>query len=283
MTETKDRAERLLEILDLENLEQNLYRGENEVMPGNRLFGGQVLAQALTAANRTVESNRPCHSLHGYFLRPGRPDIPAVYRVERIRDGKSFCTRRIVAIQNGEAIFSMDASFHIKEQGLEHQMDMRSLPAPEELEDDIVVAKRNPVTNSPWATRERPFALRTVSQKKTFDDNSNPVWIRFKKTIGNDLSSHQELLAYASDMGFVSTSYLPHSKMVSRDDVQMASLDHALWFHNDFDISQWIVYIKDSTSTHGAKGFNRGSFYTKQGKLIASSMQEGLLRVNKPR
>lgn len=278
-----DKANELLDILALESVETNLFRGQNEDRPFPRLFGGQVLAQALVAATSTTPEDRQCHSLHAYFLRPGDTRVPVVYRVERIRDGKSFTTRRIVAIQNGEAIFSMDASFQVSEPGLAHQVNMPELPMPEDLEDDIEVARRLPDTQSSfWASRERPFEMRSVypMDKPRPDNNLNPVWIRFRNDITASPRLQRYLLAYASDMGLVSTSMLPHRNAVSRQEMQMASLDHAVWYHQEIPSNDWILYLKETTSAAASRGFNRGAFYTRDGVLIASTMQEGLMRVH---
>ena len=280
---SESRASELLSILELENIEVNLFRGANENRFGARLFGGQVLAQALTAAGSTVSDDRQCHSLHAYFLRPGDAEIPVVYNVDRIRDGGSFTTRRIVAIQHGEAIFSMDASFHVREEGLTHQIDMAEYPDPDDLEDDLEVARRAPDVEavSGWSTRERPFDLRSVypvdrPRPKT---NENPMWLRFRQKTTVPQRVARCLLAYASDMGFVSTSILPHRDLVRRDKVQMASLDHGLWFHADIDMEDWLLYVKETTSGAASRGYNRGEFYTRSGKLVASAMQEGLMRI----
>lgn len=273
-------ANELLEILDLEPIDANLFRGQNDTVHRQRLFGGQVLAQAIAAANKTVDSERLCHSAHGYFLRPGRPEMPVLYRIERIRDGRSFTTRRIVALQNGEAIFSMDASFQVLESGLEHQIAAPDLPAPEDLRDDVVVMKERGVTH-PWALRDRPFECRSIAQLDDAEKNrhDNPVWIKFRETAPKPASEQQQLLAYASDMGFVGTSFLPHQKEENRDHLQMASLDHALWFHTDPDLSDWQLFYRECTNTEAARGFIRGEFYDRQGRLVASAMQEGLIRV----
>ena len=280
---TPDKANELLDILQLEPIETNLFRGRNEDRPFPRLFGGQVLAQALVAATHTTPDDRHCHSLHAYFLRPGDTQVPVVYRVERIRDGRSFTTRRIVAIQNGEAIFSMDASFQVSEPGLAHQIDMPDLPLPEDLEDDMEVAKRMPEGQSSfWSGRERPFEMRSVypMDKPRPDNNLNPVWIKFRDPIDASPELQRYLLAYASDMGLVSTSMLPHHSAVSRQQVQMASLDHAVWYHQYMAANDWILYIKETTSAAASRGFNRGGFYMRDGTLIASTMQEGLMRVH---
>jgi len=279
-----DKADELLDVLNLETIETNLFRGTNEARHGARLFGGQVLAQALTAAMGTVDPDRPCHSLHAYFLRPGASDVPVLYSVERIRDGRSFTTRRIVAIQKGEAIFSMDASFHVREKGLEHRMEIPDLPGPDKLEDDMEVARRMSDASpmSGWSTRPRPFDLRSVYpvDRPSPGNNLNPVWLRFRRPLPNDHRLHQCLLAYASDMGLVSTSILPHRQSVGRQQVQMASLDHALWLHNDFTVDDWILYVKETMTTAASRGYNRGAFYTRDGTLIASALQEGLMRVH---
>ncbi|XOV87565.1 MAG: acyl-CoA thioesterase [Pseudomonadota bacterium] len=195
----QEKSQELLDLLQLEQIEINLFRGQNEARMGARLFGGQVLAQALAAAAKTLEPDRPCHSLHAYFMRPGDADIAVVYNVERIRDGRSFTTRRIKAIQKGEAIFSMDASFQRREEGLEHQIDMQPFPAPAELEDDLEVARRMPDTSpmSGWATRERAFDIRSVypMDKARPDNNLNPVWVRFRQPVTDGQWMHQCLLA----------------------------------------------------------------------------------------
>lgn len=280
-----DPAKNLLDVLDLEPIDENIFRGRNESRKGMgpRLFGGQVLSQSLTAASRTVNPDRVCHSLHAYFMRPGDVTHPVIYHVEAIRDGRSFTTRRIVAVQKGEAIFSMDASFQIQEQGLEHQIDMEAFPGPDDVEDDRVVAGRLPpdARMSGWVRRKRPFDMRSVFplDRPRPDDDRNPVWIRFRESLPQDPSLHRALVAYASDMGLVSTSMLPHRDVVGRNHLQMASLDHSLWFHREFDVTGWLLFIKESPSADAARGFNRASFYTRDGSLIASTMQEGLLRV----
>ncbi|MFT4821259.1 MAG: acyl-CoA thioesterase-2 [Candidatus Azotimanducaceae bacterium] len=274
-------AQALIELLQLERIETNIWRGGNEERFGFRLFGGQVLAQALAAANRTVDAERPCHSLHGYFLRPGTADVPVIYKVEQIRDGQSFTTRRIVAVQNGEAIFSMDASFHRRELGLTHQIEMRDIPPPESLEDDSEVARRLNDPNQQWAMRERAFERRSIFQQtRPADDQiSNPMWIRYRQPVDQDPILHRCLLAYASDMNLVSTAILPHRNVVKPGKTQIASLDHAVWFHHDPDINDWLIYMKETPQGGAGRGFTRGAFYTRDGELIASTMQEGLIRI----
>jgi acyl-CoA thioesterase-2 len=278
-----DEAARLLQVLALEPIESNLFRGANEYRDG-RLFGGQVLAQALRAASCTVEQRRP-HSLHGYFMRAGSPARPVLYEVERIRDGSSFTTRRVVAVQNGEAIFNMDASFQIDEAGLSHEIAMPNVPRPELLEDDVERARRDARTNprtSPWAQRSRPFEMRSVHPqdrpRHARDRFWNPVWVRFRAPLPHDAALRFCLLAYASDMGLVATATLPHADVVPRNEMQMASLDHALWFHRDFRIDDWLLIVRRTSSASGARGMNHGEFFDLDGRLVASMSQEGLLR-----
>jgi len=277
-------AARLLEVLTLEPIEQNPFRGTHEAR-GGRLFGGQVLAQALRAALHTVDGRAP-HSLHGYFMRPGAPARPALYDVERIRDGSSFTTRRVVAIQNGAAIFSMDASFQIEETGLSHEDAMPNVPLPEQLEDDVERARRESATNphvSPWAKIERPFETRSVlvpGEVRTGADRYwNPVWVRFRGSLPADEQLKYCLLAYVSDMGMVSTSAMPHMKDIARAEIQMASLDHALWFLRPFRIDQWLLFVKRTASAANARGMNHADIFDRDGQLVASVSQEGLMRV----
>ena len=286
----REKAERLLEILDLESIEQNLYRGLNEVRGNFRLFGGQVLSQALRGAYRTIE-DRNVHSVHAYFMRAGDAAIPVLYEVDRIRDGRGFATRRVVAIQNGEAIFSMSASFQIQEDGFEHADLMPNVPLPDELEDDLVVASRALESGdglrhrglSPMAGRPRPFEMRSVfplgsdiwAQNRFF----SPVWIRFSLPLPDDDQSLARcVLAYASDMGLVSTALLPHAQSVPRDEVQMASLDHSLWIHRPVPVNEWLLFHKHTSTAGGSRGLVHGEFYSERGELLASVTQEGLIR-----
>ena len=266
----------LSRVLDLEPIEVNLYRGVNEYREYKRLFGGQVLAQALSAAYRTVENQRICHSLHGYFLRPGDTEHPVVYQVDRIRTGRSFTTRRIKAIQKGEAIFSMDASFQIIENGLSHQIDLDQVfPRAEELEDDHEVAKRKGKATH-WSHRKRPFEVRTI---KIIKGDRGASWIRYRhETRSKGDPQHQFLLSYASDMGLISTAMIPH-KVPASETMQIASLDHAIWFHRPFSVSEWILFIRETPVAAGARGFTRGTFYSAEGEMLASVMQEGLIRM----
>ncbi len=280
-----DPAARLLAILTLEAVETNLFRGGHEDRGDGRLFGGQVVAQALRAAGHTVEDRKP-HSLHGYFMRPGDGSRPVLYDVERIRDGGSFTTRRVVAIQNGAAIFSMDVSFQVDEPGLTHADAMPNVPLPEELEDDVARARRdesNPQIGA-WARRERPFESRSVlplgGERRGADRFWNPVWLKFRGVLpGNDPLLPYCLLAYASDMGMVSTSAMPHLDEANRTELMMASLDHALWFHRPAVTDDWLLFVKRTTTATGSRGMNHADFFDRDGQLVASVSQEGLMRV----
>ncbi|MEO9336276.1 acyl-CoA thioesterase II [Mesorhizobium sp. SB112] len=279
----------LLSILDLEQLEHNLYRGRSPKANWQRVFGGQTIAQALVAAQRTVGGDRPVHSLHGYFMRPGDTEIPIVFQVDRIRDGGSFTTRRVVAIQHGEAIFSLEASFQKKEEGLEHQIEMpKGLPAPETLP-----SQRELIENSPnlpaairhyWA-KERPLEIRPVNVEHYTSNTKLPpvqhIWIRTTGSVPNDPAMQSAVLAYLSDMTLLDTSTFAHGRGIFDADIQAASLDHAMWFHRPHDLDGWMLYTQDSPSSSGARGFTRGSLYTPDGTLIASVAQEGLIRLKR--
>ena len=277
-------AKKLLELLELEQIELNLYLGQNESRGGLRLFGGQVLAQASRAAYRTVDAVR-LHSLHGYFLRAGNAERAVLYEVERIRDGKSFSTRRVVAIQSGEAIFNMDVSFQTEELGFEHADPVPNVPLPAELADDVEVAlaAEDNERISPFARRARPFETRSVcrlgSEAALAPRLFNPVWLRFPLPIeSTEVALRHCLLAYASDMGMVSTGNLPHQDEVSRDSVQMASLDHALWIHRPVPMGEWMLFHKRTSVAHGARAMVHADFFSECGQLIASVTQEGLVR-----
>lgn len=273
----------LLELLELETIEDNLFRGRNERHAGPRVFGGQVLAQALAACGRTVEDRLP-HSLHGYFLRPGNGRLPILFDVDRIRDGSSFTTRRVRGIQDGEPIFAMSASFQIAESGLEHQIPVPHCPQPERLEDDTAVAQRLMGTDPnvmPWATRERPFESRSVYPLGLPQPEApiKPAWYRLRSTLDGEAMLHACLLAYCSDMGLMSTSLVPHMASTPRSQIIGASLDHAMWFHRPLKVDDWFLYDRDSPSASASRGFNRGSFYDREGRLAASVAQESLIRV----
>ena len=279
--------ESLTALLDLERLELNLFRGQNRDIGSGRLFGGQVLAQSLMAAGRTVEAGRTAHSLHGYFMLAGDLDIPVVYQVDRIRDGKSFTTRRVLAIQEGREIFTMTCSFHVAEEGIDHAAPMPDVPAPESLprELDLVraIADRIPEPLREVYTQERPIDFRTVAQVDPFaPERRDPVkhmWFRADGTLPDDPLLHQAVLAYASDYGLLGTSLLPHQLSFLMRRVQAASLDHAVWFHRPARVDDWLLYAMDAPSAAGARAFTRGSIYTRHGTLVASTAQEGLIRL----
>jgi acyl-CoA thioesterase-2 len=277
----------VLELLDLEPIEVNIFRGLSPSDRWQRVFGGQVLGQALVAAYRTVEA-RVCHSLHAYFIRPGDPKVPILYEVDRARDGHTFTTRRVIAIQHGEQIFNMAVSFQVPETGLEHQFDMPQIEGPEGLESEEARRKRL-AHQLPEAVREHfmrpgPIDVRPVEED---EDLLNPaktapyqnVWIKAKGEMPDDQALHQCVLAYASDMTLLDTCLLPHGVSWFSGRLQSASLDHAMWFHHPLRVDEWLLYSQDSPSAAGARGFNRGSLYTRGGKLVASVAQEGLIRL----
>ncbi|MDI6028198.1 acyl-CoA thioesterase II [Corticibacterium sp. UT-5YL-CI-8] len=277
----------LLDILNLEQLEHNLFRGRSPVVEWQRVFGGQTIAQSLVAAQRTVAPNRFVHSLHGYFMRPGDIHVPIIYEVDRIRDGASFTTRRVVAIQHGKAIFSLEASFQIDEPGLEHQMPMPlDIPPPESLDSHRHLLETAPhipdVIRLFWA-RERPLELRPVNVEHYSSRDKLPpqqkVWIRLTGSVPNDRALSSVILAYLSDMTLLDTSTFAHGRAIFDRDIQAASLDHSMWFHRETALDDWLLYTQDSPSTSGARGFTRGSLYRRDGVLIASVAQEGLIRL----
>ncbi len=279
----------LLSILDLENLEVDLFRGNSPQVGWQRVFGGQVIGQALIAAQRTVEPERHVHSLHAYFVRPGDPAIPIVYEVDRIRDGSSFSTRRVLAKQHGKAIFSLSASFQIDEGGLDHQMPMpEGLPMPEQLVGDRDIKEQYlhmapPNVRKYWE-RERPIEIKPVSLTHYFSrEKLEPVqhvWVRARGIVPDDRALQAAILAYLSDMTLLDTSLHPHGRTIFDRDLQVASLDHAMWFHRPCRLDDWLLYTQDTPSASGARGFNRGALYTRDGVLIASVAQEGLIRVH---
>lgn len=277
----------LLELLDLEPIEYNIYRGQNRDIGSGRVFGGQVLAQALVAAQRTVEEDRVAHSLHGYFILPGDLAAPVVYFVDRLRDGRSFTTRRVTAIQHGRAIFNLSLSFQVREEGAEHQAEMPDVPEPEsltpELETVRAVADRIPAPLRGVLTQDRPIDFRHVAPLDPFRPEKRPavrhVWLRAVGGMPDDLLAHQAVLAYASDYGILATALQPHGLSVWQRDLQVASLDHALWFHRPCRVDEWLLYTTDSPAAAGARGFARGSIFTRDGTLVASVAQEGLMRL----
>ena len=276
----------LISLLQLERIEDNIFRGDSRDIGSAQVFGGQVLGQALSAAQHTVE-DRVAHSLHAYFLRRGDMNAPIIYEVDRARDGGSFSMRRVVAIQHGRPIFNLAASFQIVEQGLDHQAEMPDVPGPDGLADAVDVAKslldRIPMKMRRYLTADRPFEFRPVSPMNFTEPKKLPpirhVWIRTVSPIPDVAALHQNLLAYVSDYELLGTSTLPHGISFSRGNVIMASLDHALWFHRPVRIDQWLLYTMDSPNLSGARGYARGQFFTEDGLLVASTTQEGLVRV----
>jgi acyl-CoA thioesterase II len=281
----------LLDILDLEQLEVNLFRGRSPQVTWQRVFGGQVIGQALVAACRTVDvKERPPHSLHAYFLLAGDPKVPIIYDVERVRDGRSFVTRRVRAIQHGQPIFIMSVSFHRQEPGLMHQAKMPEVPTPEELPTEAEIKERVlPLMPDPvrrYYERERPIELRPVEYArylgKTYEDGHFNVWIRATGRLPDEPAIHQCVLAYASDMTLLDSALIPHGRTVLEKTIMAASLDHALWLHRPFRADDWLLYAQDSPNLAGARGFSRGLIFTRDGTLVASVAQEGLLRERRP-
>lgn len=278
--------EELLELLRLERLEQNLFRGQSQDLGWGNVFGGQVLGQALSAAEQTVPEGRYAHSLHGYFLRVGDASKPIVYDVDCIRDGKSFTTRRVVAIQNGRAIFSLAASFQIEEPGFEHRAEMPEVPGPDELMSELDLAKKFadkiPEVFRKRALAERPIEVRPVQivhpLKPRVGEPERQVWYRAAGDMPDAPSVHQYLLAYASDFNLLGSALMPHGVSWLTPGMQVASLDHAMYFHRPFRMDEWLLYAIDSPSASGARGLARGQFFTRDGVLVASTVQEGLIR-----
>jgi acyl-CoA thioesterase II len=280
----------LVQLLALERIEVNLFRGQSQDLGWGAVFGGQVLGQALSAAVQTVPPERHVHSLQAYFLRPGDVKRPILYDVDRIRDGSSFTTRRVVAIQNGHAIFNLAASFQLDEPGFTHQDAMPAAPAPDTLYNELQLIEQ---TKLPQAVKDklllpRPFEMRPVAPEEhnPFFPVAGPprrlVWLRTAGALPDDPALHRYLLAYASDHYFVTTALLPHGVSWMTPGMQIASLDHAMWFHRPFRVDEWLLHVIDSPAAHGARGLVRGSVYSKDGQLVASTAQEGLLRKRGP-
>jgi acyl-CoA thioesterase-2 len=281
-------VQEVVEILDLEPLEVNLFRGRSPQSRWQRVFGGQVIGQALVAACRTVDdvASRPPHSLHAYFLLGGDPKVPIIYEVDRIRDGRSFTTRSVKAIQHGRAIFSMSVSFHVAEAGLTHQFKMPDVPKPEALPSDSELKERIfPLLPEParrYYERERPIEFRPVEFSRYLGEKSADgrfdVWIRTTGRLPDEPAIHQCVLAYASDMMLLDAALIPHGRSVFSEDIMAASLDHALWFHRPFRADEWLLYAQDSPNLADSRGFSRGLIFAADGTLVASVAQEGLLR-----
>ncbi|MEP6618737.1 MAG: acyl-CoA thioesterase II [bacterium] len=281
----------LLTLLDLEPLEVNIYRGQNRDLGTGRVYGGQVFAQALVAARRTVDEHRECHSAHGYFILPGDLAAPIVYFVDRLRDGNSFTTRRVTAIQHGQAIFNLSASFHVAEEGLSHQSQMPDVPDPESLTPELQLirnmADKIPESLRHVLTQDRPMDFRPVAPQDFLNPGKSPpvrhAWFRADGRLPDDPWVHQAVLAYASDYGLLITALQPHGVSQRTRGLQLASLDHSLWMHRPFRTDEWLLYSTDSPVTTGARGFVRGTIYSRTGELVASVAQEGLVRMREPR
>ena len=280
----------LIELLSLERLEDNLFRGQSRDIGTKYVFGGQVLGQALSAAQATMDTAgepRDAHSLHGYFLRAGDIEHPIVYSVDRTRDGGSFSVRRVTAIQHGQPIFVLAASFQQHEDGAEHQLSMPEVPLPEDLQPSPMLAPEQlaklPSKIQRWLSRQGPFEFRHVYPRDELNPPKRPpfqqVWFRLTENVGDAPELHRALLAYASDFHLLGTTTFPHGISYYQPDVQMASLDHALWFHRAFRADDWLLYSIDSPSAQGSRGLARGQVFDRAGRLVASTVQEGLIRV----
>ncbi|MBT9370622.1 acyl-CoA thioesterase II [Rhizobium sp. CSW-27] len=276
----------LIDTLDLERLEENLFRGLSPQVGWQRVFGGQVIAQALMAAQRTTPDDRFVHSLHAYFLLPGDPKVPIVYQVERLRDGSSFTTRRVTGIQHGRAIFAMSVSAQIEEPGYDHQTDMPAVKKPEELmsEEDfqkVFLAQAPDMVKRYWG-RKRPVEIRPVSLVHYISDEKlkpeQHMWVRATGAVPDDRHYQAAVLAYLSDMTLLDTSLYAHGTTIFHPAIQAASIDHAMWFHRPTRLDDWLLYSQDSPSTSGARGMTRGALYDRSGALVASVAQEGLIR-----
>jgi len=280
------RVDDLLKLIDLEPIEVNIYRGRNRDIGSGRVFGGQVLAQALIAARRTVDGPREAHSLHGYFILPGDLEAPIIYFVDRLRDGRSFTTRRVTAIQHGNAIFNLSASFQVSESGIEHQTAMPDVPPPESLKPELErireMADRIPDELRGVLTQDRPIDFRPVAPTDPFSPEPGPplrhMWLRAMGRLPDEPVVHQATLAYASDYGLLGTVLLPHGLSIRSAGMQVATLDHAIWYNRPFRADEWLLYTMESPVAAGARGFTRGTVHTRDGSLVASVAQEGLVR-----
>ncbi|WP_263260182.1 acyl-CoA thioesterase II [Pseudomonas sp. RIT-PI-S] len=279
----------LVDLLSLEPIEENLFRGRSQDLGFRQLFGGQVLGQSLSAASQTVEDDRHVHSLHGYFLRPGDALLPVVYMVDRVRDGGSFSTRRVTAVQKGKTIFTCSLSFQYDEEGFSHQSQMPNVVGPENLPTELELM-RQVEELIPAHLREKllcpkPIEMRPVAERDPYNptpgDPVKYVWFRADGALADSPALHKYVMAYASDFNLLTTSLLPHGKSVWHKDMQMASLDHALWFHGNLIADDWLLYALDSPWAGNSRGFCRGSVYNRAGQLVASSAQEGLIRHRK--
>ncbi|MBS7325188.1 MAG: acyl-CoA thioesterase II [Thiopseudomonas sp.] len=277
----------LVSLLDMETLETHLFRGASQDLGFRQLFGGQVLGQALSAASKTVDAGRQAHSLHGYFLRAGDAGKPVIYQVEPVRDGATFSTRRVMAIQNGRPIFTCSASFHIREEGFSHQATIPDVPPPEQLVSDAeLTPELSRLLNDEKRIkmlRDKPIETRPVQVLDPLHpQRSEPVkqvWFKASGTLPDCPALHRYLLAYTSDFSLLTTSLLPHGASIWQPQMQVASLDHAIWFHDEVRMDEWLLYSMDSPWSGGGRGFARGSIFSRDGRLVASVAQEGLTRI----
>ncbi len=284
-----DVLEELLRLLELEEIEKNIFRGQSQDMGFKNVFGGQVLGQALSAASYTVPPNRSAHSLHAYFLRPGDAAKPIVYTVENMSDGKSFTTRRVKAVQKGRPIFFMSASFQREETGFEHQDKMPDVPGPEGIASEKEMALKNadqiPISIRDKILCESPIEMRPVNPVNPFNPEKMParkyIWIRTISPLPENAATHRYMLAYASDFNLVSTSLYPHGHTFWEPELQAASLDHAMWFHRPFRMDHWLLYAIESPNASQARGMSIGRVFTQNGQLVATAAQEGLIRYHK--
>jgi acyl-CoA thioesterase-2 len=276
----------LVELLALERIEENLFRGQSQDLGWGQVFGGQVLGQALSAAAQTVPAERHVHSLQAYFLRPGDAQKPIVYEVDRIRDGASFTTRRVVAVQAGRPIFHMSSSFQLEEPGYDHADVMPDVAPPEGLPSERELWGRSihkiPEAFRSWTLGEKPIELRPVDPIDPFAVEKRPadhaMWVRAAGSLPHDGALHRYLLAYCSDFGFLGTAMRPHGVHLFDADFQVASVDHVMWFHRPFRVDEWLLHVMHSPSATGARGLVRGSIFSRDGRLVASTAQEGLMR-----
>ncbi|KQN54436.1 acyl-CoA thioesterase II [Erwinia sp. E602] len=280
----------LLNLLNLESLEEGLFRGQSEDLGLRQVFGGQVVGQALYAAKQTVPPERSIHSFHSYFLRPGDSQKAIIYDVENLRDGQSFSARRVKAVQNGKPIFYMTASFQGPESGFEHQKTMPVVSGPDNLPSEHEIATRLahliPASMRDKFLAEKPFEIRPVTFHNPLqghvDEPVRQLWIRANGPMPQDSRIHQYLLGYVSDSNFLPVSLQPHGKGFLEPGMQVATIDHSMWFHRPFDLNDWLLYSIESTSASAARGFVRGEFYNQQGTLVASTVQEGVIRQRQP-
>ncbi len=286
MIDNNEVLDELIGLLELEKISENVFKGNSQDLGFGNIFGGQVLGQSLSAASQTISDDKKVHSMHGYFMRRGHPAKHITYEVDRIRDGRSFATRRVVAIQENRAIFSMSASFHVEEKGFDHQSEMPNVKGPEEFNSDLSFARKFkdkiPKVVRDQLTCDRPIEIRQVNPVNPFAPEKQPPykcsWFRANGKLPDNPALHKYMLAYSSDFGLVTTSLYPHGHTFWEPAMKIASLDHAIWFHRDFRMDEWMLYVMESPSASGATGMCHGKIYTRGGILVASTAQEGLIR-----